>query len=43
MLFVGGVDFHDFLNIFWLLTGNDPLMTFDPLTEHTSDALTEVK
>ena len=43
MLFVGGVGFYDFLNIFGLLTGNDPLMTFDPLIEHTPDALTKVK
>ena len=28
---------------FQTLTGNDPLMTFDPLTEHTPDALTKVK
>ena len=26
---------------FQTLTGNDPLMTFDPLTEHTPDALTK--
>ena len=43
MLFVGGVGFYDFLDILGLLTGNDPLMTFDPLTEHTPDALTKVK
>ena len=43
MLFVGGVDFYDILNIFGLFTGNDPLMTFDPLIEHTPDALTKVK
>ena len=43
MLFVEGVDFYDFLNIFGLFTGSDPLMTFYPLTEHTPNALTEVK
>ena len=32
-----------FLIFFGLLTGYDPLMTFDPLTEHTPDALTKAK
>ena len=34
---------YEFLNLYQILTGNDPLMTFDPLAEHTLYAPTKDK